>query len=194
MHCRRRPESPAGRRRGPGVPGGHAAAGQPKEPSDDRYHRANQQALVLPEGRRHLVRAVLSPALHPGRVYRRRQAQTALDRLADSGFSSDDLHIVTGAQLIEAINDIEQGHNWLDRIRSRIADFLGTETYFIDQDLTLARQGGVFLLAYTPEEEQAQAVQAVLEGAQPVYARRYLRVAIDRIIEPPDTDDVRMRD
>lgn len=122
------------------------------------------------------------------------QAQTALDRLADSGFSSDDLHIVTGAQLIEAINDIEQGHNWLDRIRSRIADFLGTETYFIDQDLTLARQGGVFLLAYTPEEEQAQAVQAVLEGAQPVYARRYLRVAIDRIIEPPDTDDVRMRD
>lgn len=121
-------------------------------------------------------------------------AQTALDRLAQSGLSTDDIHIVTGAQLIAAIKEIEDGNSWLDRIRSRIADFLGTETYFIDQDLTLARQGGVFLLAYTPDEASAQAVQGVLEGAQPLYARRYLRMAIDRIIEPDSTDDVRMRD
>ncbi len=122
------------------------------------------------------------------------QAQTALDRLAESGFSTDDLHVVSGAQLIAAIDEIEDGNNWLDRVRARIADFLGTETYFIDQDLTLARQGGVFLLAYTPEDDSAKAVQGVLEGARPVYARRYLRMAIDRIIEPANTDDVPMRD
>ena len=122
------------------------------------------------------------------------QAQTALDRLADSGFSTDDIHVVSGSQLIATIEEIEDSNGWLDRVRSRIADFLGTETYFIDQDLTLARQGGVFLLAYTPDEESAKAVQGVLEGTGPVYARRYLRMAIDRIIDPDSTDDVSMRE
>jgi hypothetical protein len=121
------------------------------------------------------------------------RAELAVRALRDAGFQPEDVHLITGSALIDEIEGIVADSGWLERIRARISDFIGTETYFIDQDLTLAKEGGVFVLVYTPDGGTSHAAESALKCSQPSYARRYLRMAVERIIEPASTHDVEMR-
>lgn len=125
-------------------------------------------------------------------------ADRALRALRGEGFADTDVHQVRGDELISKIEGMDDNQGWLDRIKSRISEFIGTETYFIDQDLTLARRGGAFVLVYTPDEADAGRVKRALAGSGAEYARRYLNMAIERLIEPPaeirhDADQQRHR-
>lgn len=111
-------------------------------------------------------------------------AEQAAQKLADVGFPHTDIHVVRGDELVDKIAKMEDDHGWFDRMKARISEFIGTETYFIDQDLALARRGGAFLLVYTPDEEDGAKAARVLSDAGVEYARRYLNMAIERLIEP----------
>ncbi len=112
-------------------------------------------------------------------------AAKAARALADAGYSDTDVHLVRGEELVQKIEKMEAENGWLDRVKASISEFIGTETYFIDHDITMARKGGAFLLVYTPDEEDGDRVSAVLRGNDAQYARRYLNMAIERLIEPP---------
>lgn len=114
----------------------------------------------------------------------RTAADAAMRDLVGNGVPPGDVQTVSGTFLIDELESQPDG-SWLDRIKQSIAEFIGTETYFIDQDVALARQGGAFLFVYTPDDEEARRIEGILRQHQPVYARRYLPMAIERLIEPP---------
>ncbi len=113
-------------------------------------------------------------------------ARKAADALIGHGNPSEDVLVVSGEELIEKITRMDNEAGWLDRMRMKISEFIGTETYFIDQDVTLAKQGGAFVLVYTPEEADGIKVKSVLIATGAEYARRYLNMAIERLIEPSE--------
>jgi hypothetical protein len=113
-------------------------------------------------------------------------ADQAARELIGAGIASDDVQAVSGSFLVEELES-QADASWLDRVKQSISEFIGTETYFIDQDVALARQHGAFVFAYSPDDEAAQRIEAVIARCQPVYARRYLPMAIERLIEPPQS-------
>lgn len=112
------------------------------------------------------------------------QAARAAELLQHGGFTDDDVHVVSGRHLLDELQSQQDEATWLDRIKASIAEFIGTETYFIDQDISLARQGGSFLFVYTPDEASRDRAERTLHSCSPVYARRYLPMAIERLVEP----------
>jgi len=114
----------------------------------------------------------------------RESADSAMRDVLGNGVSQGDVQVVSGAFLIEELES-QPDASWLDRVKQSIAEFIGTETYFIDQDVALAHQGGAFLFVYTPEDDEARRIEAIVVRNQPVYARRYLPMAIERLVEPP---------
>jgi len=113
----------------------------------------------------------------------RAAADLALKAVVDGGTPKDDTCVVTGAFLVEELES-QPDASWLDRVKQSVAEFIGTETYFIDQDVALARAGGAFLLVYSPADDAAREVEQIIVRADPVYARRYLPMAIERLVEP----------
>lgn len=111
-------------------------------------------------------------------------ARAAAVDLVGFGFAESDVHVVSGTDLIAKIKQFDEENGWLDRIRAKISEFIGTETYFIDQDVSLGQDGGFFVLVYSPEPDDGQRAKAVLAQHGAVYARRYLNMAIERLIEP----------
>ena len=111
-------------------------------------------------------------------------ALKARDAVIADGVAADDARMIPGLILIEDLESRPDA-SWLDHVKQTIAEFIGTETYFIDQDVALARTGGAFLLVYTPEDDPARRVEEIIAAADAVYARRYLPMAIERLIEPP---------
>ena len=110
-------------------------------------------------------------------------ADAAARELVAAGFAAGDVRSVSGRFLVEELESQEDA-GLFDRIKASIAEFIGTETYFIDQDVELARKGGAFVVVYTPEESDGQRREAVLRRQRTVLARRYLAMAIERVIEP----------
>lgn len=110
-------------------------------------------------------------------------AETAAQALRDAGFAAEDVRVVDGRFLVEELES-QSDADWLERLKASIAEFIGTETYFIDQDIALAQRGGAFVFVYTPDETTGHRAESVLRDHNPVYARRYLAMAIERLIEP----------
>mgnify|MGYP001182291874 CR=1 FL=1 len=111
-------------------------------------------------------------------------AERAATALRDGGFESDNVRVVNGRFLVEELESQPDDAGWLERMKATISEFIGTETYFIDQDIGLARRGGAFVFVYTPDEKQGELAETILRQSNPEYARRYLDLAIERIIEP----------
>jgi hypothetical protein len=116
----------------------------------------------------------------------RDQAERGAGALRQAGFAADDVRVVDGRFLIDRLTS-QDGASLLDRVKASVAGFIGTETYFIDQDIALAGRGGAFVFVYTPAEEDGERVKAALSEPRPEHARRYLAMAIDRLVDPHDT-------
>jgi hypothetical protein len=113
----------------------------------------------------------------------REQAEAGAAALRRAGFADADVRVVSGSFLTDRLTN-QDGAGMLDRIKASIADFIGTETYFIDQDIALAERGGAFVFVYTPDEEDGDRVKQALVDHRPAHARRYLDLAIDRLVDP----------
>lgn len=53
-------------------------------------------------------------------------------------------------------------------------------------DRNRARHGDAFRFVYLPDDDSLDQAKRVLAGHPPVYARRYLRIAIEIIVDNPD--------
>ena len=115
------------------------------------------------------------PSLH--------NAQEAEHAFTESGVGVENVRATTGDFVINQL-EAHRGANWLQRAEARIAEFAGTETGFLEDDAELARKGGAFLFLFAPESSHVEHARKVFAEHRPSYARRYLHVAIERIIDP----------
>lgn len=112
--------------------------------------------------------------------------ERALDaerELLTQGFAEDEVRSATGSFVVDQLESMEDA-GFLDRLKMQIARAVGTEAGYIDDDLKLARQGGAFLFVYAPTDQDCSRAMAALEPQRPVFARRYLPMAIERLIYP----------
>lgn len=114
-------------------------------------------------------------------------AEQARTRCLDNGFDEDNVAAVSGPFVIEHLES-EDGKPWFDRLRAGIAEVIGTETGFLDDDVQLAQRGGAFLFVYTPERDQIEHVHKLIQRMHPVFARRYHHAGIESIRYPPQSE------
>lgn len=115
-------------------------------------------------------------------------AEAAAQAAIAAGYAAEDVRAVEGqfmAQQLEADRD----DGWWASVKKKIADAVGTEVRFIELDKEHAYRGAAFLFVYTPEDEDGPKIEALLRSRDALYARRYLPMAIERLIEPPRIDD-----
>lgn len=111
------------------------------------------------------------------------RAELARRRLMDAGFADDDLAIASGSFMVRTLESVK-GANWLDRWRIRLAQLVGTEAGFIEDDLKLARRGAAFLFVYTPDRDSIDRIHALMHREHPMVARRYHQAGIESICAP----------
>lgn len=111
------------------------------------------------------------------------QAQEAEGELLQQGFTADEVRAATGQFVVNELESMDDA-SFLDKLKMQIAKAVGTEAGYIDDDLELARGGGAFLFVYAPSDDDCRRAMAVLRQLHPVFARRYLPMAIERLIYP----------
>ncbi|HET6545684.1 MAG TPA: hypothetical protein VFG55_02935 [Rhodanobacteraceae bacterium] len=114
-------------------------------------------------------------------------AKKTEQQFLDAGFAREDVRAAAGWFVV---NQVEKEHEpgWIEQIGAQIAKVVGTEVGYIEDDLKLARRGGAFLFVFAPDDETTTRATHLLKLAHPVFARRYLPFAIERLIYPPQTD------
>lgn len=116
----------------------------------------------------------------------RERAEEVKRLLLDAGFATDDVATASGAFVVEQLeHDPEPG--FIDRVKQEIARAVGTESGYIEDDLKHAREGGAFLFVYVPTDETVQRARAVVDASEPVLARRYMSLGIERYTYPPQS-------
>ncbi|TAN00596.1 MAG: hypothetical protein EPN40_03695 [Rhodanobacteraceae bacterium] len=110
-------------------------------------------------------------------------AQAAERAFIESGFDADDVRAAAGDFVVNQL-EAHREANWLQRAGTHIAEFAGTETGFLRDDAELARRGGAFLFLFAPETHHVDQARKVFTQHRPAYARRYLHVAIEHIVDP----------
>lgn len=113
-------------------------------------------------------------------------AQAAEAAFRRAGTPSEEVRAATG-EFVTGQLESRHGANWLERMEQRLVEFAGTETGYIREDADLARDGGAFLFVYAPDDARANQARRVFAQTHPAFARRYLDVAIERMVENPRT-------
>ncbi|HSX62184.1 MAG TPA: hypothetical protein VLF18_18530 [Tahibacter sp.] len=111
------------------------------------------------------------------------QAQSAESELLRQGFTAEEVRSATGEFVVNELESMDDA-SFLDRLKMQISKAVGTEAGYIDDDLELARSGGAFLFVYAPTDDDCRRAMATLGQLHPVFARRYLPMAIERLIYP----------
>lgn len=112
-------------------------------------------------------------------------AKAAEDAFRRDRVAAEDVRAASGevvAQELESRGD----RNVLDKLGSKLTDFLGTGNEFVAQDKVHAGKGGAFLFVFAPADRNVVHARLVFRRHAPVFARRYLRLAIEEIV--PHTD------
>lgn len=115
---------------------------------------------------------------------RAREAEQRLVEIA--GFDEDEVASASGDFVVNEVESQEDA-NWFDDMRERIAELVGTECGFLDDDMRFARDGGAFVFVHTPDEDSIEKLHKEIETLEPAYARRYLHAGIERISYPEQT-------
>lgn len=110
-------------------------------------------------------------------------AQAAEQAFTDAGIGAEDVRAAPGDFVINQL-EAHREANWLQRAEAHIAEFAGTEAGFLQNDAELARRGGAFLFLFAPDDGRVAHARNVFAQHPPAYARRYLHIAIERIVEP----------
>ena len=109
-------------------------------------------------------------------------AEAAEAAFRKAGVPPEDVRAATGEFVIAQLES-RHGASWLERMEQKLVEFAGTETGYLREDADLARDGGAFLFVYAPDDERLNQARRVFAQLGPAYARRYLPVAIERIVE-----------
>lgn len=110
-------------------------------------------------------------------------AQAAENAFTASGTSGNDVRAATGDFVVNRL-EAHREANRMERTEASVAGFAGTETDYLQTDAELAHRGGAFLFFYAPDDEHVQHARTIFATHRPTFARRYLKVAIERLIEP----------
>lgn len=109
-------------------------------------------------------------------------AEAAEAAFRNADVAAEDVRAATGEFVVGQLES-RHGASWLQRMEARLVEFASTEAGYIHEDADLARAGGAFLFVYAPDEARMALARRVFAQHGPVYARRYLDVAIERIVE-----------
>lgn len=112
-----------------------------------------------------------------------RAAEVEHQLVDETGFADEDVAAASGHFVVDEIEAQDEA-NWLDTLRVKIAEAIGTEAGYIDDDIKHARRGGAFVFVYTPDEARIARVREAVERFRPVFARRYLQAGIERLTYP----------
>lgn len=112
-------------------------------------------------------------------------ARAAAAACQKAGFADADVRAFDGRYAISQL-EAREGANWLQKMEQQLVEFAGTETGYVREDAELARSGGAFLFVYAPDDAALAKARRVFAQHGPVYARRYLNIAIEIIVENPN--------
>jgi hypothetical protein len=112
-------------------------------------------------------------------------AEAAAKACLKNDFAEKDVRTFDGHFVLEQM-EAREGANWLERLQQQLAEFAGTETGYVQEDAELARSGGAFLFVYAPDDDDVDRARRVFAQHGPAYARRYLAIAIEIIVENPN--------
>lgn len=116
----------------------------------------------------------------------RAAADRAVEDALAGGFDAEDVRAVDGRFLVESLES-QRKAGLLDALLAKLSEIVGTEAAFIDLDQEHAEAGAAFVFFYTPETEQLERIKPLLDKHRALYARRYLPLAIERLVEPAGT-------
>lgn len=111
-------------------------------------------------------------------------AKVAEAAFRDAGVASEDVRAAPG-EFVAAQLESRDDRNWMDKLENTVVKFVGTEKGYVNEDRNHAKGGGAFLFVYAPEDADAVKAKSVFAQHPPVFARRYLRIAIEQIVENP---------
>lgn len=109
-------------------------------------------------------------------------AEAAEQAFAESGVGVEDVRAATGDFVVNQL-EAHREANWMQRAAAHLAEFAGTEAGYLADDAELARNGGAFLFVFAPDAARVDNARAVFAQHRPHYARRYLHMAIEHLIE-----------
>lgn len=115
-------------------------------------------------------------------------AQAAEQAFTESGVDIGDVRAASGDFVVNHL-EAHREANWLQRTAAHLAEFAGTEAGYLEDDAELARKGGAFLFLFAPADPQVERALTVFARHRPAYARRYLHMAIERLIDQPVMHD-----
>lgn len=116
----------------------------------------------------------------------RERAEDVRQTLLGAGFAPDEVASASGAFVVEQLEN-NRDPGFIDRIKQEIAHALGTEAGYIEDDLKHAREGGAFLFVYVPTDAAVARARKVVDASEPVLARRYMALGIERYTYPPQS-------
>lgn len=111
-------------------------------------------------------------------------ARAAESAFREEGKPLEDVHAVDGTFVASRLESRED-ENVLEQAEAKLVKFMGTEMGYLREDKNHALAGGAFLFVYAPDDDSVAHARRVFERHPPVYARRYLRIAIENIVENP---------
>lgn len=109
-------------------------------------------------------------------------ALAAENDLKRAGIPAEDVRAVSG-EFVAGRLESPEDRTLRERFKVHVAEALGTEEVFVEQDLAFAHEGGAFLFVHTPDDATTARVKELLERNRPEYARRYGGMAIERLYE-----------
>lgn len=111
------------------------------------------------------------------------RAQEACSAFMDSGYAEEDVTSVTGSFLVRQLEGTK-GSNLDERVGQSIINGAGTKFGYIQDDRKTANRGGAFLFVYAPDEKTTADITGRLKRMHPIYARRYNKLGVHRLIYP----------
>jgi len=111
-------------------------------------------------------------------------AQAAEDAFRESGVDAEDVRAAPG-EFVAAQLESRSDRNAMDKLNNELVKIFGTEKGYTPEDKQHASDGGAFLFVYAPNDEDAANAKTVFAKNPPVFARRYLRIAIEQIVLNP---------
>ncbi|HLI17458.1 MAG TPA: hypothetical protein VKV22_04205 [Rhodanobacteraceae bacterium] len=111
-------------------------------------------------------------------------AQAAETAFRDSGVAAEDVRAAPGSFVAGQL-ETRPDRNLLDKIENAVVKHVGTEKAYTTEDKMHAQDGGAFLFVFAPNDDDAANAKQVFTRHPPVFARRYLRVAIEQIVRNP---------
>jgi hypothetical protein len=112
------------------------------------------------------------------------QAEAAEAAFRESGVAAEDVRAAPG-EFVAAQLESRSDRNAMDKLNNELVKIFGTEKGYTTEDKQHADDGGAFLFVYAPNDEDAANAKKMFAKTPPVFARRYLRIAIEQIVRNP---------